>query len=1091
MSKYPAIIKDLIKILDEAQRTPATKELFDNDIEKYLEEHGIDKKTILEVADTIGISLPITLENADHMEWFADFIKTYLYEFVRSIRIYLEIIKVAAYKSTVYRTLLNIYLYDIDAVSNFDFTENAIHNFSMPAEGVDPHFFCMSYTYIGMLYQRLGRFWDARAVFNMAMSFRNDPRQITKTAEYGNLELDYLASVINTDHFADYRKALSTNPKPKLLIGTVFFGARYGQVFQNAAGRTFFCKANVCALKEKWDPCVIVFCTLFDRMRLESSAIYQEISDVMPVNIVILPEWLISAYPDPPPPGRDIHPALPYSLSGLAQTCLLTVARQIDASLITLPADAIFSDTTVSEITRAADEGYQVVFTPGIRLTSDNVLQRLVELSEKEEAATLGISPAMLTRIALNNLHPATQAMFGTNSRVTHPGMVWWPVKDKGLFGHCFQMHPIFIKNDLIKRTPIRRFDSIDGDFVYAMLPATADWNRIHVITEPDRVIMFELSGPSVPVEIKYDTTNLARSAGIWIAGVMRPLSFWLLEKRVVFGEMSATRDKALLAHADTTIADLARLGRNLPFKTLRCSADQLKKTDAGLETLVRDWLIRGSSRIPLSPLVPTRMGSDPTTLRVIYSLAVWGKRYIENFLNICLPSMLADGNLGNMPNNRHSLFLLYTQKEDMPLFETNAQYQRLREMIPLEIVPLEPQLFSNKYSVLNSTQSNTVQRSHGFDVVCFLYSDFLWARGGIRFSLQKIAEGYDGVVSPVPPLVMERFLDMLSARFSEFVHFLKGRTGAFDISVSSRTLIKYAKSILHPMMRDNVVDYKVNTSSPAYVLWLGPGNDLLIRCFHAHPVALKVKSHTPEYWVPFDQTLDEWFLPRAFPATDRLYFVRDSDELAIISLTEEDFPTPYIGDHHHLDAAFIAQWAESCAAPMHKIMFNYYTLWHEHELDQVNWQPVIDRSETTAQEIRLRLSMPDTVQHSETPQAHLARIDRARRYRNMGPTGAAALPPVLATKKSAMPIRYQVLPWVLNPICRILERFPSGTKRRLYLSLPSHRLRTWSLNLYYKSKEGFPQNGLPDKPPAKKLSKVLGVFAHYLRSLLAIKVFR
>ena len=80
-------------------------------------------------------------------------------------------------------------------------------------------------------------------------------------------------------------------------------------------------------------------------------------------------------------------------------------------------------------------------------------------------------------------------------------------------------------------------------------------------------------------------------------------------------------------------------------------------------------------------------------------------------------------------------------------------------------------------------------------------------------------------------------------------------------------------------------------------------------------------------------------FLLSAYPPTDRLYFIQDSDELAIISLTEEDFPTPYVGENHHLDAVSIAEWVESCATSMHKIMFNCYTLWHEYELIPLDWQ--------------------------------------------------------------------------------------------------------------------------------------------------------
>ncbi|WP_040070860.1 hypothetical protein [Coxiella burnetii] len=974
MSKPLAIIKHLKKAIEDIQRYPEYH--LQNDLERSLRKKGLTKELILSVADVIGTSLKITSKNADELEWFANFLGSYLHEFVKSIQIYLEIIKVVAHKSSIYRSLMEVYFYDLDTLVNFDFVENAVSQFTSPSEWVDPIFYCMSYTYMGILLQRLGRFWDARRVFNMAARFHRDPRKLTRTAEHANIELDYLASMVSKD-LLQRKEVLSTaNNKPLIIVGCVFFGSVYRQLFQKSAGASFFCKNNLELLKKDWNPIVVIFCTFFDKISFERSKFYQEISSFVPIEIHVIPERLISKHPDLVPPAYEMTPSLAYSLSGLLQTCLLAIAKRWNASLINLPPDAIFSDIAVAEITRVVNKGYKVIFTPGIRLNRETVLDEVSKLTEHNNASTFGISPAQLTELAFNNLHPATEASFCTREKMTYPGFLLWPT-EKGLFGHYFQMHPIFIKSELLQHTPIRRFDSIDGDFVYLMLPCPEDWQRnIHIITEPRKVIMFELSGPDIPVDIKYDTNNLAQSAGSWIAKVMRPLSFWLLTKRVAFGNTKNVKNN-LIAHMDNVISDLVKLGNGLNSNRLPNPAAILEKADSNLETLIENWK-PGSSNYKTAP---SKLGTSVDAIGVIYSLAVWGRRYIENFLNICLPSLLAEDNLGNLTNNKYSLFLLYTRDEDIPLFEETAQFQKLKRIISVEIVPLDPQQFKNKYTVLSNAQSDTVQRSHCFDAICFLYSDFLWAKGGIKFCLQKLAEGYEGVVSPVPPVLLEDFYEVLNSHFTDFVQYTEDGIKDFNISITPRTLVHYAKPILHPMMRDNNVSYNLNTGNPAYVLWLGPGDDLLIRCFHSHPVMLKVKHDTPEYWIPFDKTLDEWFLPSAYPATDRLYFIQDSDELAVISLTEEDFPTPYVGENHHLDAVSIAQWAESCGAPMHKIMFNYYTLWHEHELILSNWQQTIDRSKITAAEVQWRLSMPDLVAQSESSKIYLARKDRALRF--------------------------------------------------------------------------------------------------------------
>lgn len=1002
-------IENLFEAIKKAEPVFEKMNSSQKEKEQYLESKGFSKKSILSIADIIGISLKITQENVDRIEWFADFLKVHLNAFAKSIHIYIEIIKVAAHKSSIYRTLMDIHLYDMKTIDDFDFIGNALNQFSKPIFS-DPIFQCMSYTYIGHLFQRIGRFWDARAAYKLAMSFHNDPRKITQVAAYGNLELDYLAQIASTDYFQTYESQTPSHIKPLILIGSIFFGAPYEQLFRQVAGASFFCKTNIEALKKRWHPVLIVFCTLFEKMHFEHSSLYQEISKDMSVQIVIIPDWLISKYPEPTPQGHDIHPALAYSLSGLIQTCLLVIAKQSNACIINLPPDCIFSNTTMIDISNAVSSGHKVVFTPGIRLERQAILTKISTMKRNKSGALLSIPSSELTRMALENLHPATKASFATQKKMTNPGIIAWPLDKDGLICHFFQMHPIYISNDLLKNNSIKRFDSIDGDLIYRMMPCNSEWKHIHVVTDPERVMMFELSGPGVLIDIKYTTDNLVQSAGSWIADVMRPLSFWLLKKRVVFGSIpTSDTNQKTLTKADGIISNLVEFGNTLNYTIVQRPEETHQSGNLNIKMLVESWAIEGSSKDTRNQLTPTPVARPIETLRVIFSLAVWGRKYINNFLNICLPSMLAEGNLLDLPNNKSSLFVLYTCHEDIPLFKENIQFQCLKKLIPVEIVSINPQAFSNKYSVLNSAQSDTVQRSTPFDVICFLYSDFVWAKGGMQFSLKKIAQGYEGVVSPVPPVVLEDFYTLLGTHLNDFITSLDDEDGLFSISIDNRTLVRHAKSILHPMMRDNILDYKVNTGNPAYVLWLGPNDDLLIRCFHAHPVMLKVKPLCPHYLTPFTKTLDEGFLPNAYPATDRLYFIQDSDELTIISLSEVDFPTPYIDNHYHLDAANISQWAESVASPMHKIMFNYKTIWHEKNVILSDWESTFQRSEATTREVFFRLSMPDVVQCSEFSAGRAARLNRALRFGYadhsekkimvMGPTKSKIIIPFLLFK--------------------------------------------------------------------------------------------
>lgn len=68
----------------------------------------------------------------------------------------------------------------------------------------------------------------------------------------------------------------------------------------------------------------------------------------------------------------------------------------------------------------------------------------------------------------------------------------------------------------------------------------------------------------------------------------------------------------------------------------------------------------------------------------------------------------------------------------------------------------------------------------------------------------------------------------------------------------------------------------------------------------------------------------------------------------------------------------------------MHKMAFNYYTKWHEHEIDSKDWSSVIQRSENTSREVSMLLSMPDSVQSSEAIGLSDARAQRILRLKSL-----------------------------------------------------------------------------------------------------------
>lgn len=957
--------------------------------------------------------------------------RTQLVDIPGCLDLLLRLVAARPHRSDAYHEINQIYHHDASKVLRARLLDNALAAFGAPKKEVGANYYAMSCAYLGWLYGRLGLLMDARRAFALAARWRDSGA--TATAEYGLRELDFLASTSKMNP-AELFGGDSDAGKPRLLIGTVLFGREYCDLFEACAVRTLFGASNLAAARENWCPALVVFAPKFDLMRLRLSQFLARLRTTTPISFVPLPPELIENYPDAPPPGRDTHPGMPYAVSSLAQVCMAELARRSGADLMIAPPDAVFSAAALPLIARARRDGFEAVLTPGLRLDRQ-AARKAIDAALRAPDGDGDISPRRLTGIALETLHKAARATFATDEKVTNPGQLIWPaVHGRGLRVHAFQLHPIFVSRAALARDFPRRLDSIDGAYIATMFPTPDDRQRIRVLTEGDDIAMYELSPPNVPAERQFEVSRLAEQAGSWLSSVMQPIHFWLFSHPIRIGAEGADR-RGPGGDREATVASILALER-------RISRPSGPAADVALASQAREQFEQlrmrpaGRRNFPAGgPAAPGRDEDQPA--RAIFSIVVWGRQYVENFLNICLPSMLAPGNLLDLPGGRRNRLVVHTRPQDRPTIAADPGMRRLAKQIDVVYVDLRIDPFVSKYNTLSRAQSDCVQMSREFDVIVFLYSDFVWARGGIAAALARLKDGYEAIVAPVPPLVREEFVRSV-LRDDAVWYRTDGDTVVLDFK--PRELVGLGKRIMHPMMRDNVLESERHTGSPAYMLWTGPNGDYVIRCFHAHPVALRVKHRSAEYWREFSSTLDEFFFPAAYAAMEKIYMVPDSDELAIVSLTEAEFPTPYLDEEHRLDSEFVVRWAEACAAPTHKLLFGRPSVWHASDIDPAAWAPALARSEAFARGVAERLLLPDLTIQSEDPLTYATRLDRNHRCRRAGAATAPVRPPPrarLPTEPGGLRIK------LLSLITKVL---PAAWKRSLVLSLPP-KMRGWILD--------------------------------------------
>ena len=126
----------------------------------------------------------------------------------------------------------------------------------------------------------------------------------------------------------------------------------------------------------------------------------------------------------------------------------------------------------------------------------------------------------------------------------------------------------------------------------------------------------------------------------------------------------------------------------------------------------------------------------------------------------------------------------------------------------------------------------------------------------------------------------------------------------------------------------------------PSYVTWDVPGQGLLLRAFHLHPVAFRVQKDSPDFFVPFYSTLDEEFVARFGRTNPRVYVCQSSDELGVCSLAENSDSDYRMVPPRPTNIGDLTVFAETYAGLLHRELFNQSIRLVIDNVVESRWEP-------------------------------------------------------------------------------------------------------------------------------------------------------
>src|SRR4051812_17255536 len=140
---------------------------------------------------------------------------------------------------------------------------------------------------------------------------------------------------------------------------------------------------------------------------------------------------------------------------------------------------------------------------------------------------------------------------------------------------------------------------------------------------------------------------------------------------------------------------------------------------------------------------------SDPREVAVCLSLVVWGEEHVLMFLELCLPSLLAPGNIPSLSHRAGSKFLLHTREADMAVMARSPAFQRLMAHIEVDARSIDTGA-GDTHEVLSHCHSEAVEIANAAAApVIFLAPDVIWADGSLAAVDRLLSSGKRVIFMP------------------------------------------------------------------------------------------------------------------------------------------------------------------------------------------------------------------------------------------------------------------------------------------------------------------------------------------------------
>ncbi|HEY1541097.1 MAG TPA: hypothetical protein VGG01_01705 [Xanthobacteraceae bacterium] len=265
-----------------------------------------------------------------------------------------------------------------------------------------------------------------------------------------------------------------------------------------------------------------------------------------------------------------------------------------------------------------------------------------------------------------------------------------------------------------------------------------------------------------------------------------------------------------------------------------------------------------------------------PPVRAVTVLMPVWGYRFVSQFLEFSLPTLLAPGNLPAVAAALPTRFVLLTSESEELLIRASPAWHRLEQTCTAEIRRIDDLITDGNHSATITLAFARAVRQTGEAMLdtafIFLVSDYLVADGSLRSVVERIRGGASGVVAGNFQIIAEDAIPLLRRRIDP---------NSTVVALSPRELVRWSLAHLHPATVANMVNFGLSHNAHTNRLfWRVDENTLIGRFYLMHMIG--IRPEVTDFVV--GASCDYSFIPEMCPSGN-VVALTDSDDYLVVEM--------------------------------------------------------------------------------------------------------------------------------------------------------------------------------------------------------------